>query len=334
RCRTIGCRSRVRSEPGHRSDFVTGLTSESRKLRRLRRPSAVAALPQAVPPSLGLLVTPFTGVPPGEPIVPSTPPKHPATPAKPGSSIYDGKRSVCPHRPRAPWRSETQAVLFPDRPGAADPLSTLHVVRISCRHHRTETASELNPAMPVREGDGIVHRKGSHNDPCCSHSSSSVASVVQAGGLRSRASASSAHNLGESRPSSSFPSRSSPADMPALAVVLHRSLAAASSAADRMSLGSELLGRGSCSADSGKLSCASQPLSRSAATSCATAAISADSKLPSQILVFFPGSRISDTHFPHFLFLTPRYCTAKSPLISASCSIADLRTELLSFLTR
>ncbi|RRT35441.1 hypothetical protein B296_00033268 [Ensete ventricosum] len=266
---------RVRSESGRRSDFVTGLASESRKLRRLRRLGAVAAPPQAGPPSLGLLVTPFAGVPPGEPIGVMTlikvKPKNPAS-------------SVC--------------------------------------------------TWIVREGDGIVHRKGSHNDPCCSHSSSSVASVVQAGGLRSRASASSAHNLGESRPSSSFPSRSSPADMPALAVVLHRSLAAASSAADRMSLGSELLGRGSCSADSGKLSCASQPLSRSAATSCATAAISADSKLPSQILVFFPGSRISDTHFPHFLFLTPRYCSAKSPLISASCSIADLRTELLSFLTR
>lgn len=43
-----------------------------------------------------------------------------------------------------------------------------------------------------------------------------------------------------------------------------------------------------------------------AATSCARAAISAVGYVPSHILDFFLGSRISDTHFPQFLFRTPR----------------------------
>lgn len=43
----------------------------------------------------------------------------------------------------------------------------------------------------------------------------------------------------------------------------------------------------------------------SAATSCARAAISAVGYVPSQILDFFLGSLISDTHFPHVLSLTP-----------------------------
>ncbi|CAL9119048.1 unnamed protein product [Musa textilis] len=179
----------------------------------------------------------------------------------------------------------------------------------------TTDAAGYSPWLPAKrydisrwcyylEGNGMVYGKGSHKGAWCSHSSGSFTSGFQAGGLSSSASASSTHILGESSPSSSLPSRSSAgAGTP---TVLHRSLAAASSAAARMSSGSELRGRGSCSADSGKLSCASRPLSRSAATSCATAAISADSKLPSQILLFFPGSLISDTHFPHFLFLTPR----------------------------
>ncbi|CAL9054899.1 unnamed protein product [Musa banksii] len=186
-------------------------------------------------------------------------------------------------------------------------------VRIVGSWRNTTDAAGYSPWLPAKRylmvllSRGInlmVYRKGSHKDAWCSHSSGSLTSGFQAGGLSSSASASSTHILGESSPSSSLPSRSSAgADTP---TVLHRSLAAASSAAARMSSGSELRGRGSCSADSGKLSCASRPLSRSAATSCATAAISADSKLPSQILLFFPGSLISDTHFPHFLFLTPR----------------------------
>ncbi|RWV79370.1 hypothetical protein GW17_00059503, partial [Ensete ventricosum] len=50
----------------YRSDLVIGLASG--KLRELRRPEAVAALPRAGPPGSGPLVTPFAGVPPGEPI--------------------------------------------------------------------------------------------------------------------------------------------------------------------------------------------------------------------------------------------------------------------------
>ncbi|RWW25209.1 hypothetical protein GW17_00010460, partial [Ensete ventricosum] len=44
------------------SDFVIGLASGSGKLRGLRRPEAVAALPQAGPSGSGLLVTSFAGV--------------------------------------------------------------------------------------------------------------------------------------------------------------------------------------------------------------------------------------------------------------------------------
>ncbi|RWW55456.1 hypothetical protein BHE74_00037914, partial [Ensete ventricosum] len=50
------------------SDFAIGLASGSGKLRGLRRPEAVGALRRAGFPGLGSLVTPFVGVPPGEPI--------------------------------------------------------------------------------------------------------------------------------------------------------------------------------------------------------------------------------------------------------------------------
>ncbi|WVY90412.1 hypothetical protein V8G54_035926 [Vigna mungo] len=49
------------------------------------------------------------------------------------------------------------------------------------------------------------------------------------------------------------------------------------------------------------------PFMLSAATSCALAAISGVGNVPSHILDFFRGSRISDTHFPQFLMRTPRY---------------------------
>ncbi|RZR88391.1 hypothetical protein BHM03_00015956 [Ensete ventricosum] len=45
RCRTIGRRSRVQSEPDRRSDFTTELASESGKLRELPRLGVVAAPP-------------------------------------------------------------------------------------------------------------------------------------------------------------------------------------------------------------------------------------------------------------------------------------------------
>lgn len=51
----------------------------------------------------------------------------------------------------------------------------------------------------------------------------------------------------------------------------------------------------------------------SAATSCARAAISAVGYVPSHILDFFLGSRISHTHFPQFRFRTPRYVGCLSP---------------------
>ncbi|RRT68226.1 hypothetical protein B296_00001700 [Ensete ventricosum] len=50
------------------SDFVIGLASGLGKSRGLRRPEAVAALPRAGPPGSRLLMTPFAGVPPREPI--------------------------------------------------------------------------------------------------------------------------------------------------------------------------------------------------------------------------------------------------------------------------
>ncbi|KAF1865719.1 hypothetical protein Lal_00021719 [Lupinus albus] len=43
------------------------------------------------------------------------------------------------------------------------------------------------------------------------------------------------------------------------------------------------------------------------ATSCALAAISGVSNVPSQILDFLRGSRISDTHLPQLRFRTPWY---------------------------
>ncbi|KAM4118086.1 hypothetical protein ACB094_02G173900 [Castanea mollissima] len=49
------------------------------------------------------------------------------------------------------------------------------------------------------------------------------------------------------------------------------------------------------------------PRSAITATSCARAAISAVGKVPSQILDFLFGSRISQTHFCAFFLLTPRY---------------------------
>ncbi|URE01874.1 hypothetical protein MUK42_11320 [Musa troglodytarum] len=79
-----------------------------------------------------------------------------------------------------------------------------------------------------------------------------------------------------------------------------------------MSLGDAEAGRGSCVASSGKLRCADWPLMVSAATSWARAAISAVGNVPSQILDFFLGSRISDTHFPQLRIRTPRY-TGCSP---------------------
>ena len=92
-----------------------------------------------------------------------------------------------------------------------------------------------------------------------------------------------------------------------------RSLRAAWCAAMRMWSALLLTGRGRVLASSGKLSLASRPLKCNAATSYAAAAISGVSKLPSQILVLVPGSRISDTHFPHFLLRTPRYAEEAAP---------------------
>uniref|UniRef100_K3YAB8 Uncharacterized protein n=1 Tax=Setaria italica TaxID=4555 RepID=K3YAB8_SETIT len=123
------------------------------------------------------------------------------------------------------------------------------------------------------------------------------------------ASAISAHSLGESRSSSSsWWHRAAAAWCSTSSAGSQRTRSAASAAAARTSPGCVLAGRGSQPTHPGKLSCASRPRRRSAATSCATAAISADSKLPSQMRVLVPGCRISDTHLPHFRFLTPRYC--------------------------
>nr|CAD1824140.1 unnamed protein product [Ananas comosus var. bracteatus] len=66
-------------------------------------------------------------------------------------------------------------------------------------------------------------------------------------------------------------------------------------------------GRGRAAASSGKLRAAAGPLTQSAAASWARAAISGVGKVPSQMRVFFRGSRISDTHFPHARMRTPRY---------------------------
>ncbi|RWW11834.1 hypothetical protein GW17_00024532 [Ensete ventricosum] len=64
RCQTIGYRSRDRFESDRRSDFATELAPESGRLRELPRLGAMT-----VPSQAGLLVTPFAGVPSGEPIV-------------------------------------------------------------------------------------------------------------------------------------------------------------------------------------------------------------------------------------------------------------------------
>ncbi|RYQ87418.1 hypothetical protein Ahy_B09g094933 [Arachis hypogaea] len=47
------------------------------------------------------------------------------------------------------------------------------------------------------------------------------------------------------------------------------------------------------------------PLMHKAATSCALAAISGVAKVPSQILDFLRGSRISETHLPQLRLRTP-----------------------------
>ncbi|CAA7402506.1 unnamed protein product [Spirodela intermedia] len=80
-----------------------------------------------------------------------------------------------------------------------------------------------------------------------------------------------------------------------------------------MSRGIEEEGRGRMSIKSGKLRSALRPLRQRAPTSYARAAISAVGKEPSQILDFFRGSLISDTHFPHRRFLTPRYTGCRVP---------------------
>lgn len=64
-------------------------------------------------------------------------------------------------------------------------------------------------------------------------------------------------------------------------------------------------GFGSEAESSGKLRNADEPFKVSAAASCARAAISAVSNVPSQIRFFFFGSLISETHFPHVRILTP-----------------------------
>ncbi|RID59540.1 hypothetical protein BRARA_F02761 [Brassica rapa] len=84
------------------------------------------------------------------------------------------------------------------------------------------------------------------------------------------------------------------------------SMCAALRAAAWMSRGLRELGRGKEPTRSGKLSVAEVPLMLKAATSCARAAISGEGNVPSHIRDFFLGSLISDTHFPQFLFRTPR----------------------------
>lgn len=86
-----------------------------------------------------------------------------------------------------------------------------------------------------------------------------------------------------------------------------KSKAAALAAATWISLGELVAGRGSSAANSGKLRKAELPLMVRAATSCARAAISGVGKVPSQILDFFLGSLISDTHLPHWRMRTPLY---------------------------
>lgn len=65
-----------------------------------------------------------------------------------------------------------------------------------------------------------------------------------------------------------------------------------------------------------------------AATSCARAAISGVGNVPSHILDFFRGSRISDTHLPQFLIRTPR-----NPLTESVRTLLLLLLLLLTSLT-
>ncbi|CAA7410804.1 unnamed protein product [Spirodela intermedia] len=98
-----------------------------------------------------------------------------------------------------------------------------------------------------------------------------------------------------------------------------------------MSLGAAVTGRGSSEASSGKFRWAASPLIVSAATSWARAAISAVGKVPSQILDFFLGSRISDTHFPQFRIRTPRYTFRRfSPLAPPSAAVEQEEYDVVS----
>uniref|UniRef100_A0A8R7QTV6 Uncharacterized protein n=1 Tax=Triticum urartu TaxID=4572 RepID=A0A8R7QTV6_TRIUA len=90
-----------------------------------------------------------------------------------------------------------------------------------------------------------------------------------------------------------------------------------------MSAGEVDAGRGSASARCGKLRCARRPLMATAATSCARAAISAVSKVPSQMRDFLRGSRISDTHLPQLRRRTPRY-DGCLPAVRSSAAAAQL----------
>lgn len=85
------------------------------------------------------------------------------------------------------------------------------------------------------------------------------------------------------------------------------SIEAALAAAAWTSRGDLEAGRGRDPASLGKLRMADAPLMLNAATSCARAAISGVENVPSQIRLFFLGSRISDTHFPHARMRTPLY---------------------------
>ncbi|KAK4578778.1 hypothetical protein RGQ29_028745 [Quercus rubra] len=89
--------------------------------------------------------------------------------------------------------------------------------------------------------------------------------------------------------------------------VHHAALPPASNAARWISFAAADAGTGSLHTESAKLRHALRPRSAIAATSYARAAISAEGKVPSQILDFLFGSRTSHTHFLEFFLLTPRY---------------------------
>lgn len=80
---------------------------------------------------------------------------------------------------------------------------------------------------------------------------------------------------------------------------------AAEEAAVCMSRGEHVRGLGRREAMCGKLRMADLPLMERAATSWARAAISGVAKVPSHMRDFLRGSRISDTHLPQLLILTP-----------------------------